>query len=200
MRARHQGGQGERRGGAGVEGAVVEVPGQARARPDQEGDGLCGGGGGGERGQAFLGVVGEVEEGAGLRRGGGGGGTLGPGDGKGVGGPEADGGQREEDVLARLNVPGAGDAEGQAHGFAREELDGGFGGVGAEVAVEEGGESEQSVDGPDGDDHFHERLGGEVGQVDPEAGEDEGHECDVEMEEGFIKGVAKGGEGGHEDA
>lgn len=36
--------------------------------------------------------------------------------------------------------------------------------------------------------------------MDPEAGEGEGHECNVDVEEGFVEGVAEGGEGGHEDA
>ena len=85
-------------------------------------------------------------------------------------GPETDGGEGEVDVLARLDAPGAGHAEGHPHGFAGEDLDGGAGGVGTDVAVEEGGEPEEPFDGPDGDEHFHEGLGWDVGQVDPEAG------------------------------
>lgn len=80
-----------------------------------------------------------------------------------MGGPEADGREGEVDVLARLDLPGARDAAGHAHGFGGEDLDGGAAGVGADVAVEEGGEPEEPFDGPEGDDHFDEGLGWDVG-------------------------------------
>ncbi len=48
-----------------------------------------------------------------------------------------------------------------------------------EVAVEEGEETLEAFDGPEGNENFDEVLGGEVGEVDVEAGEDEGDESDV---------------------
>ena len=66
-----------------------------------------------------------------------------------MGGPEADGGDGEEDVLAWFEGPGAGDAEGDAHGVAGEKFDVGIGATPADVAVDEGGEPEETFDDPD---------------------------------------------------
>ena len=62
---------------------------------------------------------------------------FGPGEREWMGGVEADGGDGEEDVLAWLEVPGMGEAEGYPEGVAREEFDVCTGIGGAEVAVEE---------------------------------------------------------------
>lgn len=93
---------------------------------------------------SFLDVVGE--EGLG--------GGVGPGDGEGVRGPETDGGDGEEDVLAWFEGPGAGGAESDAHGVAGENFDIGVGAAPADIAVDEGGEADQTFDDPDGDDGF----------------------------------------------
>ncbi len=58
-----------------------------------------------------------------------------------MGGVEADGGDGEEDVLAWVEGPWAGEAEGYAEGVAGEEFDVCTGGVGAEVTVEEAHEA-----------------------------------------------------------
>lgn len=62
---------------------------------------------------------------------------FGPGEGEGVGGVEANGGDGEEDVLAWVEVPGMGEAEGYTEGVAREPFDVCTGIGGAEIAVEE---------------------------------------------------------------
>ena len=62
---------------------------------------------------------------------------FGPGEGEGVGGVEADGRDGEEDVLARVEMPGMGEAESYAEGIAREEFDVCTGVSRTEVAVEE---------------------------------------------------------------
>ena len=73
------------------------------------------------------------------------GGGFGPGEGEGVRGVEADGGDGEEDVLAGLEVPGVGEAEGHAEGVAWEEFDVCTGVGGAEVAVEEDDEALEAL-------------------------------------------------------
>ncbi len=57
-----------------------------------------------------------------------------------MGGPEADGGDREEDVLAWFEGPGAGDAEGHAESVPGEGFDVGDCVCAADVAVDEAGE------------------------------------------------------------
>lgn len=73
---------------------------------------------------------------------------VGPGDGKGVGGPEADGGYGKKNVLAWFKGPGAGETEGDAHGIAWEDFDIGVGAAAADVAVDEGGEADETFDDP----------------------------------------------------
>lgn len=70
---------------------------------------------------------------------------FGPGEGEGVGGVEADGGDGEEDVLAWVEIPGVGEAEGYADGIAWEEFDVCTGVGGAEVAVEEDHEAVEAL-------------------------------------------------------
>lgn len=140
-----EGGEGDAPVGA-VEGFAVEAVGEAGAAADDEGDGGWGSGegvgglGGGVGGaDAFF----EVAGAEGLGRG------VGPGDGEGVGGPEADGGDGEEDVLAWFEGPGAGGSQGDAHGVAGEDFDVGVGAAAADVAVDEGGEADETFDDPD---------------------------------------------------
>ena len=75
-----------------------------------------------------------------------------PGHAKGVRGPQADGGDGEEDVLARLEFPGAGEFKGDAHGIAGERLENGVGGAAAGVAVDEGEEADATLPSPGPDD------------------------------------------------
>lgn len=94
---------------------------------------------------AFFGVgvaVGALREG------------FGPGDGEGVGGPEADGGDGEEDVLAWFYGTGACEPDVNAHGVAGEDFDGGGGGCRADVRVQERKESEEALGGPDDGDGY----------------------------------------------
>lgn len=74
--------------------------------------------------------------------------SVGPGDGEGVGCPEADGGNGEEDVLAWFEGPGAGEVEGDAQGVSREDFNVSVGATAANVAVDEGGESDETFDDP----------------------------------------------------
>lgn len=62
---------------------------------------------------------------------------FGPGEGEGVGGVEADGGDCEEDVLAWVEDPGVGEADVYAESVAWKEFDICTGCGGTEVAVEE---------------------------------------------------------------
>ena len=79
---------------------------------------------------------------------------VGPGDGEWVGGPEANGGYDEEDVLAWFEGPGAGGAESDTHGVAGEDFNVGVCAAVAEIAVDEGGETDETFNDPDGDDGF----------------------------------------------
>lgn len=74
---------------------------------------------------------------------------VGPGDGEGVGGPEADGGYGEEKILAWFEDPGASEVEGDAHGVAGNDFDIGVGARAAGVAVDEGREADEAFDDPD---------------------------------------------------
>ena len=116
-----------------------------------------------------------------------------------MGCPEADGGDGQEDVLTWVEGPGAGEVEGYAEGVAGEGFDCGVcmwaTGEG-EVTVEEGEEAEAALDDPDRDYGFDEILGRAGVEMQPETGEDEGDEGDVDVEEGFVEGVTEGGERG----
>lgn len=80
--------------------------------------------------------------------------AVGPGDGEWVRGPETDGGYGEEDMLAWFEGPGAGRAESDTHGVAGKNFDVGLCGAPADIAVDEGGEADQTFDDPDVDDGF----------------------------------------------
>lgn len=69
-------------------------------------------------------------------------------------GPEADGGDREEEVLAWVECPGAGDREVDAHGVAGESFDCCVRAAVAGVAVDEDREAEESLQRPAYDDDF----------------------------------------------
>ncbi len=89
-----------------------------------------------------------------------------------MGGPEADGGYGEEDVLAWFEGPGASEAEGDAHGIAWEHFDIGGGTAAIDIAVDEGGEADETFDDPDRDDGFQvDHLLGSI-QMDPKSGHD----------------------------
>ena len=75
--------------------------------------------------------------------------SVGPGNGEWVGCPEADGGNGEEDVLAWFKGPGTGEAEGDAHGVSREDFNIGVSATAANIAVDEGRESDKAFDDPD---------------------------------------------------
>ena len=137
-----EGGEGDAVGG-GREGFAVEVVGEAGAAADDQGDGGLGEGEGVGRWRGGFGSLFEV---AGVEVVGWG---VGPGDGKGVGSPEADGGYGEEDVLAWFEGAGAGETEGDAEGVAGEDLDVGGRAAVADVAVDEGGEADETFDDPD---------------------------------------------------
>ena len=74
---------------------------------------------------------------------------VGPGDGEGMRGPEADGGYSEEDVLAWFEGPGSGKAEGDTHSVAREDFDVGVSATAADITVDEGGEADKAFNDPD---------------------------------------------------
>lgn len=88
-----------------------------------------------------------------------------------MGGPEADGGYGEEDVLAWFEGPGAGKAEGNAHRVTREDLDVRFGAT-ASVAMDEGRETDETFDDPKCDDGFQVVQLLEAVQMDPQSGHD----------------------------
>lgn len=71
-----------------------------------------------------------------------------------MGGPEADGGNGQEDILAWLYDHRTSEAEGHADGVARKDLAGGRGAVSAEVAVEERRETKKAFNDANGDDGF----------------------------------------------
>lgn len=70
---------------------------------------------------------------------------FGPGDGERVRGPKTDGRDGEVDVLAWGEFPGPCEEKGYAESVAWEGFDLGGGGVAANVAVEEGGETEDAL-------------------------------------------------------
>ena len=74
---------------------------------------------------------------------------VGPGDGKWMRSPEANGGHGEEDVLAWFKGPGADETEGDEHRVAGENFDVGVGAAAGNVAVYEGSEADETFDDPD---------------------------------------------------
>ena len=156
-----EGGEGEAVVGV-VEGLAVDVVAEAGAAADDEGDGGLGQGESIGRWSGGLdplfGVVGAEALGRGV---------VGPGDGEWMGGPEADGGYGEEEVLARFERPWAGDAEGDAHSVAGEDLNIRVGAATADVAVDEGGETNETFNDPECDDGFQVFQLLEAIQMDP---------------------------------
>lgn len=104
-----------------------------------EGEGVDGLGGGLRGADSFFEVAGTEVLGWG----------VGPGDGEGMGGPEADGGYSEEDVLAWFEGPGSGKAEGDTHGVAGEDFDVSVSATAADITVDEGGEADKAFNDPD---------------------------------------------------
>ena len=73
-------------------------------------------------------------------------------------GPEADGRDREEEVLPRLERPGPGNCEVNAHGVPGEGFDCRMCAAVPGVAVDEDREAEESLEGPAYDDDFEVRC------------------------------------------
>ena len=131
-----EGGEGEP--GVGCGGAFgIKAVGEAGATADYEGEGGLGEGEDVGIYVGFFEVVGGGELGEG----------FGPGEGEGVGGVEADGGDGEEDVLAWVEGPGVGEVDVYAEGVAGKEFDICTGGGGTKVAVEEDQETLDALKG-----------------------------------------------------
>ena len=176
--------------GGGGGGAGVQARGHAGAFADDEGhggDGAVGergaevGGGGGE----FVGLEGAV----------GGRALLAPGHGEGVRHPEGEGGDVYVGVAARAEGPGPRHGEGEAAGVAGEGLDGEGGeAVAGGVTVDKAEAADGAVEEPEEDDSFDEvELGeGATDGVDVDAEEGEEGEELMQVDEGFVEGVADG--------
>lgn len=65
-----------------------------------------------------------------------------------MGCPETEGGDGQEEMLARVKGPRAGGGDGYADGVAGEDFDGGFCAAVADVAVDEDGETEETFEAP----------------------------------------------------
>lgn len=182
--------------GGGGAGAGVEAGGHAGAFADDEGH-ACGGAVG-EGGVEVGGGGGEFGEGGGEREGFRGG----PGDGEGVRHPEGEGWDVDVGVGAGAESPGTRHGEGEAAGVGGEGLDGQRGQtVAGEVAVDDAEPTDAAVEDPEEDDGFDVVELGEMAAdgVDVDAEEGEKGEELVEVEEGFVEGVADGGGGLDED-
>ena len=91
--------------------------------------------------------------------------------------------------LAGVEGPGAGGAEGDAHGVAGEDFDFGACAAVADVAVDEGAEADEAFDDPDGDDGFEIVHLLEALKMDPQSGQDERDESDVDVPESLVECV-----------
>lgn len=96
-------------------------------------------------------------------------------------------------MLAWVKGPGAGGGNGYADGVAGEGFDGGFCAAVADVAVDEDGETEETLEAPQGYYDFEVGLCGQAIEMVPECYESGDNEGDMEMEERFVKGTSKDG-------
>ena len=110
-----------------------------------------------------------------------------------MGCPETKGGDGEEDMLAGVKGPGAGGGDGYADGIAGEGFDGGFSATVADIAVYEGGETEETLEAPQGYYDFEVGLCRQSVEMVPECYESGDNESDVEMEERFVESTSKDG-------
>lgn len=181
-----EGAQGDA-GFGGVDGALEQLIGEARAATDQERQGrllgaehLLSG-----HGDSLL-VGGDLL-------------LLAPPDGEGVGGPPADGGDVQVEVLTGLERPGARHVQGDAQSITGEGLDEGCRGRSADVAIQNHEDTGGALEGPEDDGGEQVRLRHQSVQVDPQEAERDGHHGDVEVEEGFVESMADGGGGVHHE-
>lgn len=116
--------------------------------------------------------------------------VVGPGEGEGVVGPPADGGQVEVDVLAGLELPGTGDAEGHTKSIAGHSFDFGGGSTGTDVVADEVLYTQEALETPDDDACEDEELDGDTVNVHPQDDQSGNSNQDVCVQEDLVVCVA----------
>ena len=137
-------------------------------------------------------------------------GGVAPGDGEGVRGPEAEGGDGDVHVLAGAEGPGTGHFHGDADGVAGEGFDDGFGAAFAEVSVDERTEADESLGvvsmwcqweensssylgGPEDNDGLEIALCREPIQMNPNTGNGQDDQGNMQMQESLVECMTQNG-------
>ena len=108
-----------------------------------------------------------------------------------MGGPEADGGDGEEEVLAWVEGPGTGHGKGYADGVAWEGFNRGFCAAVADVSIYQAGYPQETLEAPEDNDDFEVELCWEAVEMVPkcyQSGDDEG---DVKVKESLVEGASE---------